>query len=148
MTDVADRTDTIAEIQARLKRLEDVEEIRQLFNAYGRLADDKDWTGYSELFAEDGVFDSQHSIGTVTGSHEIRDRLGSAYGDDPADALHLFHNIDIAVDGDRATAKSIWTFLRPGSNGYPPQVLMMGQYNDVLVRTSAGWKFQLRKCNV
>lgn len=148
MTDVAEHTDAITELRGRLQRLEDVEEIRQLFNAYGRLADAKDWVGYSELFAEDGVFDSQHSIGTVTGSQEIRERLGSAYGDDPADALHLFHNIDIEVDGDRAWAKSIWTFLRPGSNGYLPQVQMMGQYNDVLVRTPNGWKFQLRKCAI
>lgn len=148
MSDVAERTDAITELRERLRRLEDFEEIRQLFNAYGRLADAKDWVGYSELFVEEGVFDSQHSIGTVTGSQEIRERLGSAYGDDPADALHLFHNIDIEVNGDRATAKSIWTFLRPGSNGYPPQVLMMGQYNDVLVRTPKGWKFQLRKCTI
>lgn len=147
MTDIDDRTDLLADMQARLKRLEDMEEIRQLFNAYGRLADEKDWEGYSGLFAENGVFDSQHSIGTVT-SAEMRERLGNAYGDDPADALHLFHNIDIDVEGDRATAKSIWTFLRPGSNGYPPQVLMMGQYNDVLVRTEQGWRFELRKCSI
>ena len=84
----------------------------------------------------------------MTGSKEIRERLGSAYGDDPEDAVHLFHNIEIEVDGDRATAKSLWTYLRPGENGYPPQVLMFGRYQDVLVRTDAGWRFELQKCGI
>ena len=97
---------------------------------------------------ESGTFDSPHSVGTVTGTKEIRERLGSAYGDDPADAVHLFHNIEVHVDGDRATAKSIWTYMRPGENGYPPQVLMSGNYTDDLVRTDAGWKFEIRRCRI
>jgi len=150
MSAVEDRTASglMTELEARVQRLEDMEAIRALFIEYGKLADAKDWVGYSELFADGGTFDSPHSVGTVTGSKEIRERLGSAYGDEPADAFHLFDNIEIEVDGDRATAKSLWTYLRPGENGYPPQVLMFGQYEDVLVRTDAGWKFQLRKCGI
>ncbi len=150
MSVVADTTDaeTIAGLRTRLRRLEDIEAIRNLFIQYGKLADIKDWQGYSELFAEDGVFDSAHSVGTVIGSNEIRDRLGNAYGGDPADGIHLFDNVEIEVDGDRATAKSFWTYLRPGENGYPPQLLMFGRYDDVLIRTSAGWKFSLRKCRI
>jgi len=136
------------ELARRLQRLEDIEAIRNLFLEYGRLADTKDWAGYSDLFVESGTFDSPHSVGTVTGAKEIRERLGSAYGDDPADAVHLFHNIEVHVEGDRATAKSIWTFMRPGENGYPPQVLMSGNYTDDLVRTDAGWKFEIRRCRI
>jgi hypothetical protein len=148
MSTIEDRTatDSLTDLASRLRRLEDIEAIRNLFLEYGRLADTKDWFGYSELFVESGTFDSPHSVGTVTGSTEIRERLGSAYGDDPADAVHLFHNIEVHVDGDRATATSIWTFMRPGENGYPPQVLMSGNYEDVLVRTDRGWKFEIRKC--
>jgi len=138
----------MTDLASRLQRLEDIEAIRNLFLEYGRLADTKDWFGYSELFVESGTFDSPHSVGTVTGSAEIRERLGSAYGDDPADAVHLFHNIEVHVDGDRATATSIWTFMRPGENGYPPQVLMSGNYEDVLARTDRGWKFEIRKCRL
>jgi len=134
-----------SELERRVQRLEDIEAIRRVFFEYGRLADTKDWAGYSELFVESGTFDSPHSVGTVTGAKEICERLGSAYGDDPADAVHLFHNIEIDVDGDRATAKSIWTYMRPGENGYPPQLLMSGNYEDILIRTRTGWKFQLRK---
>lgn len=145
---VGTETESMTEVLARLRQLEDMESIRKLFYAYGKLADSKDWVGYSDLFVEDGVFDSAHSVGTVTGSKEIRERLGSAYGGDPADGIHLFHNIEIDVDGDRATAKSFWSYLRPGENGYPPQLLMFGRYEDVLVRTDKGWKFQLRKCRI
>jgi hypothetical protein len=150
MSTIEDRTatDSLTDLASRLRRLEDIEAIRNLFLEYGRLADTKDWFGYSELFVESGTFDSPHSVGTVTGSTEIRERLGSAYGDDPADAVHLFHNIEVHVDGDRATATSIWTFMRPGENGYPPQVLMSGNYEDVLVRTDRGWKFEIRKCRL
>jgi ketosteroid isomerase-like protein len=137
-----------ADLAARVQRLEDIEAIRALFIEYGKLADMKDWVGYSDLFVEDGTFDSPHSVGTVTGSKEIRERLGSAYGDDPEDAYHVFDNIEIAVEGDRATARSLWTYLRPGDNGGPPQVLMFGKYEDELVRTDAGWKFQLRRCGI
>jgi SnoaL-like domain len=141
-------SESISELGARLRRLEDTESIRRLFIEYGRLADAKDWAGYSELFVEEGVFDSPHSVGTVTGSQEIRERLGNAYSDDPADGIHLFDNVEIEVDGDHATAKSCWTYLRPGSNGYPPQVLMFGQYRDELIRTDAGWKFRVRRCAI
>jgi hypothetical protein len=140
--------DSLTDLRARVQRLEDIEAIRKVFIEYGRLADSKDWVGYSELFVADGTFDSPHSIGAVTGSRAIRERLGSAYGDDPADALHVFDNVEIEVDGDRATARSMWTFLRPGANGYPPQLLMFGQYEDELVRTAAGWKFHVRRCRV
>jgi hypothetical protein len=138
-------TSPATELERRLQRLEDIEAIRNLFLEYGRLADTKDWGGYSELFVETGTFDSPHSVGTVTGVKEIRERLGGAYGDDPADAVHLFHNIEVNVNGDRATARSVWTYMRPGKNGYPPQVLMSGNYEDVLLRTSTGWKFEIRK---
>jgi len=137
-----------SDLERRLQRLEDIEAIRNLFLEYGRLADTKDWAGYSDLFVESGTFDSPHSVGTVTGTKEIRERLGSAYGDDPADAVHLFHNIEVYVDGDRATAKSIWTFMLPGGKDSPPQVLMSGKYSDVLVRTDAGWKFEIRRCRL
>jgi hypothetical protein len=150
MSLVADQitSESVAELMKRVRRLEDVEAIRKLFIEYGKRADSKDWEGYSGLFGESGTFDSPHSIGTVTGAQQLRERLGSAYGDDPADAIHLFHNVEIDVDGDRATAKSFWTYLRPGENGYPPQVLMSGRYEDVLVRTSAGWRFELRQCRI
>ena len=140
--------ESLSQLAARIQRLEDVEAIRNLFTEYGRLADAKDWVGYSELFAEGGTFSSPHSVGTVVGSREIRERLGSAYGVDPEDAFHLFDNIEIEVDGDRATAKSMWTYLRPGQNGEPPELLMFGQYQDVLIRTDAGWKFEIRSCGI
>ena len=138
--------ESLGQLAARIQRLEDVEAIRNLFTEYGRLADAKDWVGYSELFTEGGTFSSPHSLATVVGSREMPERLGNAYGVDPDGAFHLFDNIEIEVDGDRATAKSMWTYLRPGQNGEAPELLMFGQYQDVLIRTVAGWKFEIRSC--
>jgi hypothetical protein len=136
--------ESLSQLAVRVGRLEDVEAIRNLFTEYGRLADAKDWAGYSELFVEGGTFGSPHSLGSVVGSHEMRERLESAYGVDPDGAFHLFDNIEIEVDGDRATAASMWTYLRPGQNGGAPELLMFGQYQDVLIRTDAGWRFESR----
>ena len=138
--------ESLSQLAARIQRLEDVEAIRNLFTEYGRLADAKDWVGYSELFAEGGTFSSPQSVGTVVGAREMRERLASAYGVDSDGAFHLFDNVEIKVDGDRATAKSMWTYLRPRPNGEPPELLMFGQYQDVLIRTDAGWKFEIRSC--
>ena len=45
-----------ADIEARLRRLEDLEAIRRLFAEYRRALDEKDFDKYCRLFTEDGVF--------------------------------------------------------------------------------------------
>jgi hypothetical protein len=145
-TDEGAVVESLSQLAVRVRRLEDVEAIRNLFTEYGRLADAKDWVGYSELFVEGGTFSSPHSLEGEVGSHEMGEQLESAYGVDPDGAFHLFDNIEIEVEGDRATAKSMWTYLRPGQNGEAPELLMFGQYQDVLIRTDAGWRFETRSC--
>jgi 2-polyprenyl-6-methoxyphenol hydroxylase-like FAD-dependent oxidoreductase len=96
-----------------------------------------------------GVADAVSAAGAAATHSAILTSDGRGLTALPADpALHLFDNIEIEVDGDRATAKSMWTYLRPGQRGEPPQLLIFGQYQDVLIRTESGWKFQIRRFGI
>src|SRR5580658_7635283 len=44
------------DVEGRLRRLEDVIEIQQLFVSYGHCLDRGDFAAYAQLFAEDGEF--------------------------------------------------------------------------------------------
>ena len=65
--------------------------------------------------------------------------LSDAAGDD----RHLVTNVEIAVDGDSATALSTWVYLTRGPDG-EPHLALVGHYEDVLRRTPAGWRFARR----
>jgi uncharacterized protein (TIGR02246 family) len=131
-------------LESRVQVLEDKEEILRLFMEYGRCLDAKDWEPYAELFAENGTFVSAAGVGKAQGRAEIRELFGKVLKDVPANAFHLFNNITIDVDGDRATARSFWTYVRPGEDGFP-QILQFGHYDDVLMREHGRWKFELRE---
>lgn len=135
-------------LEARLQRLEDKDEIHDLLIEYGRLLDDGDWVGYSQLFARQGTWTG--SFGTATGPAEIlamlRKSLGAARPHDPNQvrSFHLMTNCVIRVDGDRATATSRWTnFARTDDNKLTPR--LAGHYVDVLVREAGKWKFLTRQ---
>jgi 3-phenylpropionate/cinnamic acid dioxygenase small subunit len=135
-------------LEARLQRLEDKDEIHDLLIEYGRLLDDGDWVGYSQLFARQGTWTG--SFGTATGPAEIlamlRKSLGAAAPHDPNQvrSFHLMTNCVIRVEGDRATATSRWTnFARTDDNKLIPR--LAGHYVDVLVREDGKWKFLTRQ---
>src|SRR4051794_35516423 len=47
----------VEELQGRLSRLEDIEEIKQLHRRYIRKLADRDWDGMSDFFTQDAVTD-------------------------------------------------------------------------------------------
>ena len=49
-------TDRLAELEARVQRIEDREAIYALFMRYRECLDEKDFSGYAALFAGDGEF--------------------------------------------------------------------------------------------
>jgi len=134
-------------LEARLRQLEDKDEIRDLLMEYGRLLDGGDWVGYSKLFARNGTWTG--SFGTATGPKEIQAMLEKSIGPKPAadpahiSSLHLMTNYEIRVDGDRATASSRWTnFGKSDDNKLVAR--MAGHYEDIFVREDGHWKFLTR----
>jgi len=132
------------EHEARLRRLEDLEEIRALLMEYRRALDEKDFRAYAALFARDGVF----SAGTMkaTGPDEIyalvEGMLGTLLTERSGDDFHLVANVAIELDGDRATSTSTWAYVLRERD--TPVLAKLGRYEDELVREDGRWRFQHR----
>jgi ketosteroid isomerase-like protein len=123
----------------RLRRLEDLEAIRQLDAVYCRLLDDGDWPALVGLFTPDGTFDG---LSTVTGRADLL-----AFFSGLADAglttfWHHVSNLEISVEGDAASVRSL--LWQPCVVEGVPHVAA-GRYADRLVRTDAGWRYRRKR---
>ncbi len=134
-------------VEARLQRLEDEQAIRNLLVEYGYDLDTQNLEGYSKLFAKDGTWTG--GIGSAKGPDGIYAMLQKALAKappyDPAKvrSFHLLTNFYIQVDGDKATARSKWTFFgRSDDNKLVPR--LAGHYDDTFVREDGKWKFKSR----
>ena len=132
-------------LEARIQRLEDTQEIRDLLTNYGRLLDAHDLAGYSQLFAKNGEWVG--GFGSAKGPAAIQalmeKNLGATAKGIPGSTYHLLTNFMIKVNGDRATAWSRWSFTVTGANRNP-SILYGGHYDDTLVREDGHWKFLRR----
>jgi uncharacterized protein (TIGR02246 family) len=129
-------------LEARLRALEDKEQIAQLLIDYGRHLDSRDLRAYASLFAEDGEWVG--GFGTVKGRANIQAFMEKNMGSGPNKArnYHLMSNFAITVTGDTATAWSRWAFVVPGERG--ATISQAGRYDDTLVREKGVWKFKRR----
>lgn len=134
-----------ATVEARLRRLEDLEEIRRLFMEYRRRLDEKDFPGYAGLFAEDGelIAGDYRARGHDEILGVLHDMLGRDLGERSRDDFHVVANPSIELDGDRATAASTWVYVVREEDGNP-RVAMLGHYDDVLRREGGRWLFERR----
>jgi ketosteroid isomerase-like protein len=130
-----------AGLEALVRQLSDKDEIRDLARHYADCVWRRDVRGAVELFAEDGVMD------TGTGSPIAgRAALLAAYeGMLTGDLQPFVHNHVIELEGDRATGRC-YLDLRATYDGV--SMMGSGHYDDVYVRTVAGWKFLSRKLNM
>jgi uncharacterized protein (TIGR02246 family) len=135
---------------ARLRRLEDLEQIRQLFMDYKRVLDGKDFGAYADLFADDGEFVAieggargRAAIEAMVAAMPGTELLAANVGDD----FHLVLNPQIqldARDANRAHAQSTWAYVVKGDDGQPV-LAKLGHYNDELVRERGKWRFLRRE---
>lgn len=138
-------TDT-TELLARLQRLEDLQEIHQLFVDYGAFLDAGDLEGYASLFADDGEL-LLGPLGRATGPAAIVEMMGRATATSVGTSFHVISSPQVQLDGDRATSVVMWTVVALGADG-APAVTMIGKHKDVLTRTAAGWRFQRREGHI
>jgi 3-phenylpropionate/cinnamic acid dioxygenase small subunit len=132
---------------ARLQRMEDRAAIERLLLDYGRTLDNRDFAAYSQLFAGEGEW--KGAQGTHKGPAAIRAAMEKAFNDPAALAdipkgknFHVMSNIVIDIQGDRATAKSIFIFYKMA--GSKPEAAVAGRYEDVLIREDGNWRFLQR----
>jgi uncharacterized protein (TIGR02246 family) len=133
-----------AGLESRVKRLEDEHAITKVLLDYGRTLDARDFAAYAALFAPDGEW--KGAMGTFKGPREIQaamERIFAGATDIPkGQNFHAMSNFEIAVQADRATARSVFVFYQ--MEGNKPVATVAGRYEDILVRIGGVWKFQQR----
>ncbi len=133
-----------ADLETRVRRLEDREQIWQLMLEYRRQLDRRDFAAYSRLFTDDGEWAG--NLGIARGPAEIEQlliRTLESWTGEASSHLHLVDNAEIHVDGDTATAESTWVYITREGFGRPV-LSLIGRYQDVIVRTGGGWRFKRR----
>jgi len=136
--------DEVQALRDRVERLEDLEEIRQLYVDYGRHLDDGDPGAYAALFARDAKL----RLGPVMradGREEIERAAAGVVRRNPdgsKSSVHLIGSPRIELAGDRATGECVWAAVS-GSQVGPPTILV-GRHVDELVREDGRWCFARR----
>jgi ketosteroid isomerase-like protein len=130
----------VAELERRVRVLEDIEAIKRLKHRYADACDrGYDADALAELFAEDAVWD-----GGLFGRYEGREAIRAFFRGVPSDiafAMHYMMNPIIDVDGDRATGT--WYLFQTSTfaQGNTP-VWGAARYDEEYVREPDGWKFR------
>src|SRR5262245_56177235 len=117
--------------------LEDKEAIRELLSEYCFRMDEFRFAELGELFVADGEWIAPYS--RARGPAEIAALMARNIPREPR-RKHFIMNSLIRLDGDRATARTSYlVVLQAAGAGLVPSVA--GTYQDVLVRSSDGWRF-------
>ena len=120
-----------------MQTLGDRLEINDLLTRYAHSVDSKDWALYRTVFTDDAFIDYE-SAGGITGDREaVADWLEKTMAGFPM-TQHLISNIDVKIDGDRATVRAM--FYNPMGMPSGKTFWCGGFYNHSLVRTADGWK--------
>jgi ketosteroid isomerase-like protein len=139
--------------ELRLRRLEDLEQIRQLFVEYKRVLDKQDFAAYGALFAADGEFVAsppqglQQAKGPAAIQALVEAMPGSLLGSEPGADFHVVINplVELdAADPDRARAEVTWLYVVKGDDGLPA-LCKLGHYDDQLIREAGRWRFGRRE---
>ena len=141
---MVDDTALLAELRARLQKLEDLEEIRQLYVDYGYHLDRLDFPAFAGLFARQAKL----RLGPLRaqGRDEI-ERVMSEFngGREPMSMVHVVgFQPRLQIDGDRATGEGMWLAVvrDPDDN---PTVPLVGHFVDELVHEDGSWVFSARR---
>ncbi len=130
-------------LEARIRRLEDLQAIQQLFIDYGEHLDAGDFDAYAALFAEDGEI-LLGPLGRARGRAEIRALMTSMLAGSVGRTYHVVSSPRITLDGDRATATVMWSAASLADDGLA-RITMIGHHVDELVRVDDRWYFQRRR---
>ena len=137
-------TDRLAEIERRLKKLEDERDIAQLIASYGPLVDAGDARQAAALWTTDGVYDVGDWL--MNGRDEVAAMICSDahQGLIARGCCHFFGPPVITVDGDDAVAVCESTLLvRRDTGGYG--VARAGVHLLRLRRESDRWRIVSRR---
>lgn len=125
-------------LEARIRRLEDIEAIRTLRNAYHACINDGRYGEIGALFTDDARVVLGY-LATYEGGAAI-DKGFRGMGERERFFIKQFiHSHDVAVDGDRGTGVS-YLDARYGRHGL--SFMVAGRYDDIYERRGGKWLFK------
>jgi hypothetical protein len=134
----------LADLEARVRELEDVRAVEALAARYHSLCDGG-WDGPShpdldalvDLWVPDGVYDVNAARPPCRGHAEIRAQLERLRTSMPW-ILHTLMNPEVEVRGDTATGRfKAVAYYRRGGESH----VVVGSYLGDFARTASGWRF-------
>lgn len=125
----------LAELEAKIRILEDIEAIKKLKARYWRCVDKKLWAELEEVFAEDATLD--HGDLHLQGSKAIVQSLREAIG--TVATAHGGHSPEIEITSD-STAKGIWALQDYLVWKSCRKLVGFGHYEDEYVKVGNQWK--------
>jgi 3-phenylpropionate/cinnamic acid dioxygenase small subunit len=128
------------------RALADRAEIHDVIVRYGWAIDTKDWALLDECFLPDAYLDYTSNPGGKAGAYPVvRAWLEKVMAAFPV-TQHLMANVDVRLDGDRATCRTMVTNPQGAATREGPlHFFYVGaRYDDDFVRTPDGWKIAKR----
>jgi len=120
-------------------------EIDDLLTRYATGVDRKQWDLWESCFTEDAFIDYSAFGGTKGNVKDVRRWLEETMAGFPM-TQHLVANKEIHIEGDTATARSM--FYNPmavaSPDGPPSLFICGGYYHDEILRTPEGWRIRKR----
>jgi hypothetical protein len=131
----------LAEIEARLKRYEDIEAIKQLKYKYFRTLDSKLWDELAECFTDDATTAYSGGKHSYQGKDAIMKFLREGLNPTMI-SMHQCHHPEIELTSD-TTAKGVWA-LYDYVIITPVNMSLRGAafYHDEYVKVSGDWKIK------
>lgn len=130
--------DAIARLEARVRLLEDREEIRALRDAYHGCINDRRFQEIADIFTDDAYVKLGY-LAEYRGRAEIDAGFSAMGARDRFYIQQYIHSHRIFIDGDRGHGHS---YLDARYGRFGQSYLVAGRYDDKYVRTGDGWKFQ------
>ena len=128
------------------QELADRAEIQDVIVRYGWAIDTKDWALLDTCFTEDAEVDYSSNPGGKAGPYrQVRSWLEKMLSAFPV-TQHLMSNIDVALDGDRATVRTMVTNPQGAATreGALHFFVVGARYDDDFVRGPEGWRIAKR----
>ncbi len=123
---------------------DDEEQVRRTLAGYSQYLDDGDFDRWIELFTEDArlLFGGQ----ATEGRPSIRKYMEHVQPPEGR-GKHITANILVEVEGDMATARTDYLFVRPTA-GEGLVLVATGRYRDELIRDGDRWRFRQREISL
>ena len=138
-----DLAGAVAELQKRVRQLEDIDALRNLKAEYAAACDDNyDADRLAALFVEDATWESE-GMGRYEGREAIREFFRGISGHFVF-ALHYGLNPQIEVNGD--TARARWYLFMPCTAGDTGEAMWRaGVDEEEYVRVDGRWMYKSKK---